>query len=448
MKAKAYLFFVLLFCLGMLGGCTSRSTSDFIIAEEERNPWTHLDQDSDAFQFAIISDRTGLPRDGVLEHAVAHVNRLQPDFVMSIGDLVEGYTREGRITDLDRIQRDWDTTTATLNTLTMPFFYVVGNNDINSPAAVPLWTQQFGKRTYYHFVFKDVLFVVLNSEDPPGPGGISADQQLWLDDILTTYADVRWTFLFLHRPLWAYPQAHDTWAPIEALLGDRPRTVFAGHRHRYERAEVNGHIYYTLGTTGGGSELTGAEDGWFDHITWVAVGEGEPSISNLALHGIWNDDPRNQTVFWDRRDGQSYPMVTLGDQTWMARNMAYAVDGTYCYEDDPDDCAVNGRFYPWEAALQACPADWRLASDEDWKVLEAQVGMETAVLDSTRFRGTTQGEQLRAGGTSGFEAPISGYRRPSGSYVRRGERAAYWMSTEASTTAAWHRDIRSDTGQI
>lgn len=436
--------------VGVLVGCISKPESNFIIKQEERNPWTSLVRTGaeDAFQFAIISDRTGLPREGVLEQAVAHLNRLQPAFVMSVGDLVEGYTLDGRITDLERIQRDWDTTSVVLNTLTMPFFYVVGNNDINSPAAAPLWTAQFGERTYYHFVFKDVLFVALNSEDPLGPGGLNSEQQAWLGEVLTAYPDVRWTFLFLHRPLWTYPQAHDTWAAIEALFGGRPRTVFAGHRHQYERSEVDGHIYYTLGTTGGGSQLTGATEGWFDHITWVAIGNGAPHISNLALDGIWDDDPREQTLYWDARDGQQYPIMTLGAQTWMVRNMAYALEGTYCYDDELNDCAVNGRLYPWELAVQACPATWRLASDADWKTLEVYLGMDTLVVDSTRFRGTDQGRQMRAGGESGFDAPISGYRRPNGSYARRGERAAFWMSTAADSTAAWHRDIRADTGQI
>jgi uncharacterized protein (TIGR02145 family) len=45
-------------------------------------------------------------------------------------------------------------------------------------------------------------------------------------------------------------------------------------------------------------------------------------------------------------------------------------------------------------------------------------------------------------------APISGYRRPDGTFARKGERAAFWAATETNQEDAWHRDIRPDTGTI
>ena len=44
------------------------------------------------FQFAIVSDRTGGHRTGVFSRAMHQVNLLQPEFVMSVGDLIEGGT--------------------------------------------------------------------------------------------------------------------------------------------------------------------------------------------------------------------------------------------------------------------------------------------------------------------------------------------------------------------
>lgn len=80
--------------------------------------------------------------------------------------------------------------------------------------------------------------------------------------------------------------------------------------------------------------------------------------------------------------------------------------------------------------------------------LEAFLGMAREELHRDEFRGTNQGARLREGGDSGFAAPISGYRRPDGSYARGGDRAAYWASTEADREAAWHRDLRADDGRI
>ncbi|MBY0229537.1 MAG: hypothetical protein K2W96_09680, partial [Gemmataceae bacterium] len=61
------------------------------IEREKRNPWTNLGfADDQGFQFAVISDRTGGHRPEVFERAVARLNLMQPEFVMSVGDLIEG----------------------------------------------------------------------------------------------------------------------------------------------------------------------------------------------------------------------------------------------------------------------------------------------------------------------------------------------------------------------
>ena len=69
------------------------------------NPWTHLDLRNDPhhFQFAIVTDRTGGHREGVFPDAVRKLNLLQPEFVMSVGDLIEGYTQ-----DRDLLEMQWD----------------------------------------------------------------------------------------------------------------------------------------------------------------------------------------------------------------------------------------------------------------------------------------------------------------------------------------------------
>ena len=75
------------------------------------------------------------------------------------------------------------------------------------------------------------------------------------------------------------------------MLSSRSYTIFAGHEHEYAKAIRDGHNYYTLATTGGGSELTGLEDGSFDHIMWVTMTDEGPKVVNLMLDGIFDDDP-------------------------------------------------------------------------------------------------------------------------------------------------------------
>lgn len=79
------------------------------IAVQEVNPWNHLNlnNDPDNFQFAIVTDRTGGHRPGIFEDAIGKLNLLQPEFVMSLGDLIEGYTDAGGRTQL-RLKNDAD----------------------------------------------------------------------------------------------------------------------------------------------------------------------------------------------------------------------------------------------------------------------------------------------------------------------------------------------------
>src|SRR5262245_50378325 len=66
------------------------------IEQEQKNPWTHLRLNSaaDEFNFAIVSDRTGGHRAKIFSQAVERLNLMQPEFVVSVGDLIEGYSEK------------------------------------------------------------------------------------------------------------------------------------------------------------------------------------------------------------------------------------------------------------------------------------------------------------------------------------------------------------------
>jgi len=62
----------------------------------------------------------------------------------------------------------WQEVDEHLEQLEMPFFFVPGNHDLNYDASIKLWRERFGdEREYYHCVYKDVLFLMVNTEDPP-----------------------------------------------------------------------------------------------------------------------------------------------------------------------------------------------------------------------------------------------------------------------------------------
>lgn len=75
----------------------------------QQKPWTKREfrNDPKDFQFAIVTDRTGGMRPGVFSRAVTKVNELQPEFVITVGDLIAGggwqKRREGNSAPVERI---------------------------------------------------------------------------------------------------------------------------------------------------------------------------------------------------------------------------------------------------------------------------------------------------------------------------------------------------------
>ena len=279
----------------------TRSNNAVKIRIEEKNPFTHLQVNDrpNSFQFAIVSDRTGGRRPGVFSKAVEKINLLQPEFVLSVGDLIEGYSEDPGAWALE-----WSEFETKLTRLQMPFFFCPGNHDIANLPMSKEWYRKFG-RTYYEFRYQDCLFVVLNTEDEPKKDReyfFKPEQRAWLKQTLDNNKDVRWTFVFMHKPVWSitkFKEPTDTsaslgWDEIEASLQGRKHTVFSGHNHVYAKSVRNGMDYYILATTGGASTLTGLKDGKFDHFVWITMKDSEPVVANILLDGV--EDKNIRTV--------------------------------------------------------------------------------------------------------------------------------------------------------
>lgn len=128
-------------------------------------------------------------------------------------------------------------------------------------------------------------------------------------------------------------------------------------------------------------------------------------------------------------DGNIYPIVTIGDQTWMAENLrarhysdgtpleytlgSYDINDTlkrfFYYNDDSTIVEQYGCLYNWFASVRGtigdslnpsglqgvCPVNWHLPSVAEWEEL-------------FDFLGENAADQLKPGGWTGFNAQFGG----------------------------------------
>lgn len=92
------------------------------------------------------------------------------------------------------------------------------------------------------------------------------------------------------------------------------------------------------------------------------------------------DEDSRTGIFIDARDSQSYKIIEIGGQVWMAQNLNYfdASDSLYkrtsCYNDSAEYCEKQGRLYAWNVAMVACPQGWKIPSKADFDNLIEAVG--------------------------------------------------------------------------
>src|SRR5207249_10812987 len=109
--------------------------------------------------FVIVGDRTASPEWGLMPQAFREINQLSPDFVISVGDLIDGYG--DKPTAINQLWNEFDHEVAALKS---PFVYVPGNHDIWSVISRGIYQSRYGP-TYRSFNFRGLHFVTLDTEE-------------------------------------------------------------------------------------------------------------------------------------------------------------------------------------------------------------------------------------------------------------------------------------------
>jgi uncharacterized protein (TIGR02145 family) len=187
-----------------------------------------------------------------------------------------------------------------------------------------------------------------------------------------------------------------------------------------------------------------------------------------------SDDPETEQGGKGNNIGD-YRTVEIGNQTWMAENLDYAVQGSKCYDNDPANCAKYGRLYDCATAMALpsscndntcfgqiqikhkgiCPDDWHIPSNDDWDELLRYVDEKNKGEGSseTFYNSRTAGKYLKAtsgwndhagesgNGTDeyGFSALPGGNGDSDGSFTYAGNYGGWWSASEVSSNYAYFR---------
>lgn len=167
------------------------------------------------------------------------------------------------------------------------------------------------------------------------------------------------------------------------------------------------------------------------------------------------DDGTCSTIT-DSRDGETYTVIKIGDQCWMAESLRYNAPNSKVYSNIPD--SQYGRLYDWNTVMGGatssssnpsgikgiCPEGWHLPSDAEWTVLENSIGgngIGLAMKSTTGWSNNGNGTN-----SSGFNV-FPGGQADATSYFSLGDNTAFWTSTlENGANGPWARafDATSD----
>lgn len=199
-------------------------------------------------------------------------------------------------------------------------------------------------------------------------------------------------------------------------------------------------------------------------IAWADAPDGLSEITKAMVEAVLTGEITSHT-HPDSGGDSGFEEVQIGDQIWMAKNLDVddGQGGISAYNNDESNVATYGRLYSVEAAQRIADSieGWRLATDEDWTIMENYLADNGYNYDGTIGGGRAKIAKALATdygwNTSGVVGSVGKndypeYRNKSGFSGLPGglvlpspwgifQDSYYWTNTEANSSEYYYRRI-------
>ena len=243
------------------------------------------------YHFSIMGDRTGGHHPGIFERVWSEIDLLQPQFVLNVGDTIEGYIRDPATLEATA-NAQWDEISSiTRPYRQLPLYSTPGNHDIWNEQAEQIYKDRTGQETHYAFTYQDSLFVIL---DNSRSRELSDEMYTFLEQQLKAHENMKPKFVVFHQPFWmGYVAAGDKQARLHQICKQYAVDwVLTGHGHTLVYQPFDGVQYLEIGSSGGsiGLHPDGLPNinfgaGKFFHHVFVRVKGGQVKMTVKELGG-------------------------------------------------------------------------------------------------------------------------------------------------------------------
>jgi predicted phosphodiesterase len=205
------------------------------------------------FRFSILGDRTGDAEPQVYERVWRDLDLLHPDFVVNVGDTIQGGNDATAEAEWRALRPLWGR---------YQQFFTPGNHDIWSTASRGIYEKETGRPAFYGFNYQDAHFTVLDNSQTED---LSDQQMDFLRRDLEENKAREPKFVFFHKPFWLLPvKFQSSQFPFHQLVRKYGvRYVVSGHGHQYVRAVLDETVYLEAGSSGAKLKGQGFDRGWF-----------------------------------------------------------------------------------------------------------------------------------------------------------------------------------------